>query len=146
MKKTPWWSWNVSEEELREQIEKYNEIKFTHSYRGQVIVFFSIVFLMSLAISLLAPNILSVPAVLGGFAIYAVLIGLGYFGYRWALIALLVYWTVDKTITITMTLQYASGSLVASLIFLVIGIVLIVRSIKVETQRKKLKQNSQVVS
>ena len=138
-KKTPWWSWNVSPEELKDQVDNYDTLKFTKSYRGEVVVFFAIIFAMSLLASFLLPNVISTLSVLVGFAIYAVLAYFGYRGHRWALIALIAYWAVDKSLTIftSLSVQALSSSFVAQLIFLVAGIVVTVRAYKVEVERKK---------
>jgi uncharacterized membrane protein YjjP (DUF1212 family) len=136
MKTTPWWSWNVTKEEMTEQVEKYDQLKFSKSYRGAMVLFFLLVFGMSLAVSLLDPNLISIYSVLASIVIYSILLYFGYHGHRWALVILLVYSTVDKIATIAVTLQSSSGSLVAQLLFLILGIVLIVRAIKVEAARK----------
>ncbi|HEV8677262.1 MAG TPA: hypothetical protein VN701_00285 [Candidatus Paceibacterota bacterium] len=145
MKKTPWWSWNVSPDELKEQVEQYDELSLTKSYRGQVVLVFLFIFTVSVGMSFLLPNFVSIQDVLIGFVIYGILIALGYFGHRWALIALLIYWMLDKSVTIIAALGIASGSLVEGLIFLVMGIVFIVRAIKVETERKnKIRSNLKI--
>jgi len=81
--------------------------------------------------------------VLLGFLVYAVLVVFGYLGYKWALIGLLAYWMLDKVTTIFLTLNAVPGSFVSQLIFLVGGIVVTVRAIKVESERKKLNNSPQ---
>jgi hypothetical protein len=135
--KTPWWSWKLTAEDLNEQVTKYSELSITKSYRGQVVIFFLCIFILSLISSFLSPEVLALEEVIYSFLIYAVLVTFGYRGHRWALIALLIFWSVDKLVTIYFVAAIKPGSTVPSIFFLVIGLVAILRALRVAIERKR---------
>ena len=67
------------------------------------------------------------------FIVYAILVLFGYKGHRWALIALLILWIIDKLYP---ALTVAPRSAFTSILFLVVGAVAIVRALDVATERK----------
>jgi hypothetical protein len=135
--KTPWWSLRLTAEDLNEQVTKYSELSIARSYRGQVVIFFLFIFVISLGVSFLSPEVLAPQEVIYSFLIYAVLVSFGYRGHRWALIALLIFWAVDKLVTIYFVAAIKPGSTVPSIFFLVIGSVAIFRALRVAIERKR---------
>jgi glucose-6-phosphate-specific signal transduction histidine kinase len=139
-----WWSWKPTADDLNEQVTNYSDLSIVRSYRGQVVIFFLCIFVVSLAISILLPEVLAPDEVILTFIIYAVLVWFGYRGHRWALIALLIFWAIDKLTTIYFVAPIRPRSTFSSILFLVMGSAAILRALKVATERKRrLSQSTQ---
>jgi hypothetical protein len=89
--------WRINKEELDKQISGYNTIKFYKTARAQALgaVLFSVIlaltFILFLDASVTSYYDISIFLFLGVFA---------YFGHRWALILLMLFWTFSKVYAI----------------------------------------------
>ena len=93
-------SWKTSDEELKYQVENYDKLKITESYRGiAAIIIFA---LICLSILLYAFGVTSsdngttielLIYLVAAFLIYKK-------GYRWAIVGVMILWTADKAVQI----------------------------------------------
>jgi ribosomal protein L40E len=138
--KTTSWSWKISAEELKEQIENYNTLKITQSYRGVAVLIVSALLLLSLVLGYFGVYASFQDIILGLF-IYIPVLFFVYKGHRWAIITLLALWTLEKAYTIYLSVQ-SSGSPIGSIIWWLIVAPYIYKALKVENERRKIKDSS----
>ncbi len=129
------WSWKVPEEELKAQVENYNTLKVTQSYRGVVVISISALLLLTLIISLFG-IIFDPGTVLFSLIIYVPILIFTYRGHRWAIITLLILWTIEKVSTAMMSIEMDSSPL-SSIIFWLAIAPSIYNALRVENLRKK---------
>lgn len=87
-----WWS--IEAQELQEQENKYSELKITESYRGRA---FLVVLTLCL-ISIVYGLVLIVPsAYITGLLVASLSIFI-YKGFRWAMLLVMIIWTIEKAI------------------------------------------------
>ena len=127
-------SWKISEVEMKNQIENYNKLKITESYRG--ISALLILGSMILTVLLAKFNVVSYDAVYGSI-IYLPIAFFIWKGHRWAMIAMMILWTFEKGYQL-----YASGgtSPIIPIIWWAIFMGYFVNAFKVELARRKLTQ------
>lgn len=98
-KKSSLWKWllwwEVDNEELRRQVENYNDLKVTSSYRG--------IAALLLGFSTLLTFVFILSGLVGSDAfidiiVLVVLSFLVYAGYGWAMVGAMVYWTFSKIV------------------------------------------------
>lgn len=92
------WSWKINEADLLNQIKNYNTLKITQSYRGIstliVCVVISINFLLFLF------GVFDLYSIFIVFIIYTPIAYFVHKGHRWAIIALIILWTIEKGLII----------------------------------------------
>lgn len=127
-------SWKMSDEELQNQVDNYDTLKITESYKG----ISTIILLAILALSLILGffNVIPVEDVLYSLIIYIPIIFFVYRGHRWAIISIMILWTIEKAITL-----FAGGS-VLSIFWWAIVIPYFYKALKVENERKKIEKIS----
>lgn len=86
-------SWKVSEEDLKKQVENYNTLKITESYRG--IAALLVLGSMVLTVLLAKFGVVDYSAVYSSI-IYLPIAFFVWKGHRWALIAIMILWTFEK--------------------------------------------------
>ena len=86
-------SWKVSEEDFKNQVEGYKNLKITQSYRG--IAALLILGSMILTVVLAKFGAISYDAVYSSI-IYVPLAYFIYKGHKWALITVMILWTFEK--------------------------------------------------
>lgn len=125
-------SWKISEEEMKTQVENYNNLKITQSYRG--ISALLILGSMVLTVLLAKFGVISYDAVYGSI-IYLPIAFFIWKGHKWAMIAMMILWTFEKGYQL-----YASGgtSPIIPIIWWAIFMGYFVNAFKVELARKKL--------
>ena len=126
-------SWKISEEEMKNQVENYQNLKITQSYRG--ISSLLVIGSMILTVVLAKLGVVSYDAVYGSI-IYVPLAYFIYKGHKWALIVIMILWTLEKGYQ----LYAAAGvsSPIVPIIWWAIFMGYFVNSFKVELARKKI--------
>ncbi len=124
-------SWKVSEEDMKTQVDNYKNLKVTESYRG--ISALLILGSMVLTVLLAKFGVISYDAVYSSI-IYVPLAYFIYKGHRWALIAIMILWTFEKGYQL-----YTGGtSVIVPIIWWSIFMNYFFNALKVELARKKL--------
>jgi hypothetical protein len=125
-------SWKISEEEMKTQVENYNNLKITQSYRG--ISALLILGSMVLTVLLAKFGVISYDAIYSSI-IYLPIAFFIWKGHRWAMIAMMILWTFEKGYQL-----YASGgtSPIVPIIWWAIFMGYFVNAFKIELARKKL--------
>lgn len=126
-------SWKISDEDLKKQVENYKNLKITESYRG--ISALLILGSMILTVILAKLNVIDYDAVYGSI-IYLPVAFFIYKGHRWAIIAMMILWTFEKGYQL-----YASAgqtSPIVPIIWWSIFMFYFYNALKVEFARRKL--------
>jgi hypothetical protein len=127
--------WRVDADELKSQIETYKTAKIWKSARG-----LSALCLLFSSVVTIAFIYFKITPVGGGLdaAIMIVLAGFIYFGHRWAMIAAMLLWTVEKALAIYEGASHgASGGILTSVIWWCIYMSAFWLALRVETERRK---------
>jgi len=127
------WSWKIDETDLKNQVENYDTLKITKSYRGISVLIISALLGFSVLLSLF--GLYSDPtAMLWGIVIYLPIIFFVYKGYRWAIILLISLWTFEKGY------QLIEIGGIMPFIWWLIVIPYFWKALRVENERKKINQ------
>jgi hypothetical protein len=93
--KSSFWSWKLDTEELESQVANYGSLKITQSYRGISVLIFIVLLGFSFVLSFL--GLYATPEImLYSLVVYAPVLFFFYRGYRWAIISLILLWTLEK--------------------------------------------------
>jgi heme/copper-type cytochrome/quinol oxidase subunit 2 len=122
-------NWGITEEELDRQVNGYDSLGITQSYRGMALL--AVLFSMALTVALTALNVAPLSNVYS-LVIYLPLAALIYFGHRWAIIAMMVLWTMEKAYSVT-----TGSSPVLALIWWSIYMGVFYKALRVEKARKQ---------
>ncbi len=125
--------------ELKKQLENYHTLGITQSARGQVVLVFGALLLLSLILSFFA--ITDTTSVLLSFIIYIPILIFIYKGYKWAMITLMVLWTGEKIYTAYLAVENG-GSIISSIIWLIIGLSVVYKALKVENLKEETPSES----
>lgn len=127
------WSLKLTEEELNDQVQNYNILKVSKSYRGisALLLVLSSLLTLVLVYFKFATAWAIVDVVL--MLIFAYLI---YKGYVWAIILAMILWTFERLYMITSSLNPALG-----ILGWLIYIMYFYKAFQVEQARKKLSKN-----
>ncbi|MFZ2038623.1 MAG: zinc ribbon domain-containing protein [Minisyncoccia bacterium] len=123
-------------EELKRQVENYYTLGITQSARGQVILVFGSLYILSIILSFF--DIVSLSDLMWSLIIYIPILIFVYKGHKWAMITLMILWVIEKVYTAYLTVENQSGSVWGSIFWLIIGISVIVKALKVENTRQKI--------
>lgn len=126
-------SWKISEEEMKTQVENYDHLKITQSYRG--ISALLILGSMILTVILAKFDVVSYDAVYGAI-IYLPLAFFIWKGHKWAMIAMMVLWTFEKGYQVYATAGESSP--IIAIIWWAIFMGYFVNAFKIELARKKV--------
>lgn len=132
--KTSSWSWKVSQTELSKQIQGYNTLKMTETYRGIAVLVVSALLLLSLVLGYF--GITSLEDVLFSLVLYVPVLFFVYKGHKWAIITLFILWTIDKVATLIYSVD-AGGSPIGSVIWFLIVAPIIYKAYVVERERSE---------
>ncbi|MEK6816987.1 MAG: zinc ribbon domain-containing protein [Nanoarchaeota archaeon] len=132
--KTTSWSWKMSPEERKEQIESYNTLKITQSYRGVSVLIVGALLLFSLAMAFFGVYSTPEDVILSMF-IYVPILFFVYKGHRWAIISLLILWTVEKVYALYLSAE-SGGGIIAPIIWWLIVSPYIFKALIVENERR----------
>lgn len=125
-------SWKISDEEIKAQVENYDRLKITESYRG--ISTLLILGSMILTVALAKFEVIPYDAVYGSI-IYLPIAFFIWRGHRWAMIVMMILWTFEKGYQL-----YASGgtSPIVPIIWWAIFMGYFVNAFRIELARRKL--------
>jgi len=134
IKKSHFWSWSIDEADLKNQVDNYHSLKITQSYRGLSILIVSALLVFSFALSLFGTY--SDPTtILYALIIYAPVLFFFSKGHRWAIILLMVLWTIEKIYPL---LESGGSGWLGSVIWWLIVMPYFWKALRVENERKKL--------
>ncbi len=136
------WSWKITPEELKEQVENYNTLKITQSYRGISVLIVGALLLLSLVLAFFG-LFSSVSDIILSLVLYVPILFFVYKGHRWAIVSLLVLWTLEKAYTLYLSVDMGSTP-ISSIIWWLIVAPYIYKALVVENARIKNKQNPSV--
>ena len=132
-------SFNINEDELTNQIKNYNSLKINKSYRGIAsLIIFTISAISLFAAVLMKDQIQSMDGAFFGILIYAVL---GVFilkGKKWAILTAMVLWTSDKALFIVQMIQSGSGGIFIVFCFWLLVMRFFWRALEVENYKQEL--------
>ena len=131
-KRTKIWSWNIDEVELKNQVENYRDLGIIKSYRGQSVLIVSASMVLGLLIGFQG-DFVDITTVILGSILYVPIIFFVYKGHRWAIVALMILFAIDKGFLI-----YEVGGLGSGLItsYLIMGCFW--KCLQVENERRRL--------
>lgn len=135
---TSTWSWKVSPEDLKEQLEGYYTLKITQSYRGITVLLISALLTLSLVLGYF--EVTSLEDVIYSLILYIPLLVFVYRGHKWAIIALFILWTIEKIFTLIYSVE-AGSSPIGSIIWFLIVAPVIYKAYVVEQERSKVSLN-----
>ena len=135
---TSTWSWKVSPEDLKEQLEGYYTLKITQSYRGITVLLISALLTLSLVLGYF--EVTSLEDVIYSLILYIPLLAFVYNGHKWAMIALFILWTIEKIFTLIYSVE-AGSSPIGSIIWFLIVAPVIYKAYVVEQERSKVSLN-----
>lgn len=138
------WSWKMSPEELKEQVEGYNTLKITQSYRGVSVLIVSALWLLGLVIAFFG-EYSSVSDMFLSLFIYVPILFFVYKGHRWAIVSLLVLYTIEKIYTLYLSAEMG-GFVLGSIIWWLIITPYIYKALLVENARRKGVENPTTVA
>ena len=130
------WSWKISDEELKNQVENYLTLPFTSSARGIAIIFVLCLLGLSVVLALFRVIPLDISSIIEWF-IYAVALFFIYKGHRWAIILVMLLWTGDKVYQLYEMIKAEQGSFIAIIIWWFIVMPYLYKALRVENRRKK---------
>jgi len=131
-KKSGSFSWSVSQEEMQEQVANYHKLSITKSFRGQAVLATAIILTLTIVLQVFLGA--GLVEIFSGLLIYGIILAFVYKGFRWAIITLIILWTIEKIYTLS------SGSVMSILWWLAI-MPFYVKALKVELYRKKMATN-----
>jgi len=111
--KTSIWSWGLSKEELKNQIENYNTLSFTKSLRKLSVglIFFSVTLGM-IFIIMGSQEISWIDTII--WILLAIFI---YKGKKWAVVSAMILWTMEKGYQVYGMIEIGSGSVLAVILW-----------------------------
>lgn len=130
-KKKSVWTWGIDDEELENQVENYNNLKISESYRGISVLIVAVLLGFSLLLGFFGVYA-SVEEILYGLIIYIPILFFVYKGHRWAIVALMILWTFEKGY------QLIEVGGIMPLIWWAIIIPYFYKALRVENERRKL--------
>ena len=131
-KENTWWG--IEGAELKKQVENYQNLKITESYRGISVLIISALLGLSLLLSFLGVYVDPI-TMLYGIIIYAPIIFFVYKGHRWAINALMIFWTYEKFYQIYET---GGNGWIWPILWWLIVTPYFWKTLKVENERRKL--------
>lgn len=130
------WSWKISDEELKNQVENYSTLPFTSTARGTAIIFVLVLLGITVVLSLFGVYPLD-GSTMFEWVIYAVALFFISKGQRWAIILVMVLWTADKLAQLYQTTSSGDNFVVPILIWWLIVMPYLWKALRVENVRRK---------
>ena len=113
------WSWNVSPGDLEKQLKGYDTLKITETYRGITVL--TITALLALSLVLGYFEVTNLTDVLYSLVFYVPLLFFVYKGHRWAIITLLILWTIEKVLTLMDSMEQGNSPFGSIIWFLIVA-------------------------
>jgi len=124
------------EDDFKNQVENYHSLGITKSVRGQLAVFFLVMLVVSLLIGYFSVSYFSFEDVLYSFIIYIPLAYFIYKGHRWAMIVMIIMWTLEKGYQLVATTPVGRLGIL-TLVWWYIVVAYLYKAIKIENARRK---------
>jgi hypothetical protein len=135
-KKKRWWSWRIDETELKNQVENYNTLKITESYRGISVLIISACLGLSFLLSVF--RVYSDPiGMIWVIVIYLPILFFIYKGHRWAIVLSMAMWTFDKVYQFYEIGQSGSGNVIMPILWWLFIMPYFWKALRVENERRK---------
>jgi len=139
------WDWKIDAEDFKNQIENYNSLKITESYRGVAVLIMSGLLAFSLIMGFFGFFGLSTDttSIIFTIIIYTPILFFTYKGHRWAIILLMILWTLEKSFQLYQLGQNSNGSSIiwmSPIIWWLIIMPNFWKALKVENERIKKQQ------
>ena len=129
--KTSMWSWKINPNDLKNQVDNYNNLKITESYRG--ISFLIIVGILALSLLIAFWGVYEdTTSILYSLIIYVPILIFLYRGHRWAIISMMILWTLEKGIML-----YDGGGIM-QIIWWLIVMPYFWKALMVENEKRKI--------
>lgn len=128
---------NKEDKEFENQVNNYHSLKITKSIRGELTVFFIVVMIASLILGFFE-FMGTFEDALYGLIIYIPLTLFIYKGHRWAMVSMIVVWTVEKGYQLVM-LNGKFGLL--TFIWWIMVVSYLYKAIKIENARRRKEKN-----
>lgn len=141
------WSWEMDETDLKNQVDNYNTLRITQSYRGRSVLIMSAILGLSLLVSLLGRAVgksTDPTSVFLDIIIFLPILFFVYKGHRWAIVLLMVSWTLDKGFSIYRVWQggmmqiIGSGGGIMRIIWWLVIMPFFWRALEIENERRKI--------
>ena len=130
-------TWKISPEDMKKQVDEYNSLSVWKSYRGQVLQ----VLLFVIGVTLLAGTfgILGDPvsALFTGI-LYGICLFFAYKGHKWAYIVLLVFTILNAVLTMYYSAVISHTSPIAPIFISWVIVCIIIKAMRVEKERERL--------
>lgn len=134
-------SWSISPDELKHQVEQYNTLGITESYRGVAILAVLALLALSVVFTLFGAIPLDSGTVVE-WIIYAIALFFVYKGHRWAIILVMLLWTGDKAYQLYEMSTSGQGNAVLAIVWWAILMPYLFKALKIENGRNKLQPAS----
>ncbi|MBU1104510.1 zinc ribbon domain-containing protein [Candidatus Parcubacteria bacterium] len=136
-KKKSFWFWKIDEDDLKKQVENYQTLKITRSYRGMSFLIISALLGFSLLLSFFGAYV-DPTAMIWGILIYLPILFFVFKGRRWAIVLLMIMWTFEKGYNLYEIGQGGGGSVIMPIIWWLIVMPYFWKALVVENKRRKL--------
>jgi len=136
-KKKSSWSWKIEEADLKNQVENYNTLKISESYRGISVLIISALLGFSLVLAFFGVYA-DISTMICGIVLYLPIIFFVYKGHRWAIVLLMAMWTLEKGYQLYEIGQGGGGSGIMPIIWWLIIMPYFWKALKVENEKRKL--------
>jgi uncharacterized membrane protein YvlD (DUF360 family) len=133
------WSLKLDDADLKNQIENYQSLKITQTYRGKSVLIILALLVFSLILSMFGIYADPVTMIIG-IMIYLPILFFVYKGHRWAIILLMVMYTYEKGFNIYEISKSGNGSGISSIIWWLIVMPYFWKALYVENKRRELPQ------
>lgn len=131
--KKGWWSWRIDETELKSQVENYTALKVTQSYKGISVLIILSLLGLSLLLSFFS-TFADTATIFWSIVIYSPILFFVYIGHRWAIILLMILYTLEKTYLF----YELGGNNIMPIIWWIIVMPYFWKALRVENERRKI--------
>ena len=128
-------SWAISEEELKNQVENYHTLPFAETSRGAAIIFVLCLLALSVALAIFGGGPSDSGTVIE-WLIYCVALYFIYRGHRWAIILIMILWTADKGYQLYQISSSGQGDAILSIFWWLILMPYLYKALKIENARR----------
>lgn len=135
-KKKNKWSWKLDEFDLKKQVDGYQTLKISESYRGISVLIVLVLLGLSFVLSFF--GLYSNPTtVFYGIMVYLPVLFFVYKGHRWAIIALMIMWTYEKGYEIYQVVQNGGSGVIMPIIWYLIFMPYFWKALQIENEKRK---------
>jgi len=136
-KKSGSWSWKLDEANLKNQLDNYNTLGITQSYRGISVLIVAALLGISLILSFF--GLFADPTTMfWEILIYLPILYFVYNGHRWAIILLMVLYSFERGAQVYEISQSGSNSIALPIIWWCIVMPYFWKALRIENERKKV--------